>query len=154
MGNNNLCVIAGIGSIVVKMFDGVVRTLTDVTYISGLKNNLISIGTLSRQGYSYKSDNGTLKVYKGAMVVIKSVERDGLFVMQGNTDIGVVAVVASVEINSTILRHIRLGHISEQSLHVLSKQGLLRKDNVSKVELFEICILAKQDRTSFNIRTY
>ena len=85
MGYNNSCDISGIGSITVKIFDGVVRTLTDVRCIPGLKRNLISVRTLSRKCYSYKGENGTLKVCKGTMVVIKDVERDGLFFMLGIT---------------------------------------------------------------------
>ena len=105
MGDNNSCDIAGIGSIAVKMFDGVVRTLTDVRYIPGLKRNLISIGTLSRQGYSYKGDTGTLKICKGATVVIKGVEKDGLFIKLGSTYMGVATVVAGANIDNTSQWH-------------------------------------------------
>ena len=33
-----------------KMFDGMVRTLTDVRYVPDLKKNLISLGTFDKSG--------------------------------------------------------------------------------------------------------
>ena len=35
------------------MFDGIVRTLTNVKYISELEKNLVSLGYLERSGYSF-----------------------------------------------------------------------------------------------------
>ena len=46
MGNNTTCKVVGAGSVKMKMFDGMVRTLTDVRYVPSLKKNLISLGTL------------------------------------------------------------------------------------------------------------
>jgi hypothetical protein len=46
MGNNVSCKTDGIGSIKIKMFDGVVRTLIEVRHVPELKKNLISLGVL------------------------------------------------------------------------------------------------------------
>jgi hypothetical protein len=70
MGNDATCTIIGIGTIKIKMSDGVVRTLENVRYILDMRKNLISLGTLDSKGYSYKSENGIMKVSKGSMVVI------------------------------------------------------------------------------------
>ena len=40
MGNNATCKVVGVGSIHIKMFDGMVRTLFDVKHVPGLKKNL------------------------------------------------------------------------------------------------------------------
>jgi hypothetical protein len=45
MGNNVACKIIGIGTIKIRMHDGIVRTLTNVRHIPDLKKNLISLGT-------------------------------------------------------------------------------------------------------------
>ena len=50
MGNNATCKVVGVGSIQMKMFDGMVRTLSDVRHVLGLKKNLISLGTLDKNG--------------------------------------------------------------------------------------------------------
>ena len=50
MGNNASCRIAGIGTVRIKMFDGVVRTLGDVRHVLDMKRNLISLSTLDSKG--------------------------------------------------------------------------------------------------------
>ena len=50
MGNNVSCRIAGIGTVRIKMFDGVVRTLGDVRHVPDMKKNLISSSTLDSKG--------------------------------------------------------------------------------------------------------
>ena len=72
IGNNHACKIAGVGTIKVKMHDGVVRTLIDVRHILDLKRNLISfLSILDTNGYRYTGGGGVLKVVKGFLVVMK-----------------------------------------------------------------------------------
>ena len=61
MGNDASCKVAGIGNIRIKMFDGVVRTLCDVRHVLDLQKNLISLGTLDYNEFSYKSISGVMK---------------------------------------------------------------------------------------------
>ena len=42
MGNNVTCKTVGIGSMRIKMYDGIVRTLTDVRHVLELRKKLIS----------------------------------------------------------------------------------------------------------------
>ena len=51
------------------MFDGVVRTVTRVRHMPGLKRNLISLGTFDTRGYRYSSQGGALNVSKGVVLV-------------------------------------------------------------------------------------
>ena len=46
LGNDHACRIKGTCSIYIRMFDGVVRKLTEVRYVSGMKRNLLSLGVL------------------------------------------------------------------------------------------------------------
>uniref|UniRef100_A0A2N9ELY1 CCHC-type domain-containing protein n=1 Tax=Fagus sylvatica TaxID=28930 RepID=A0A2N9ELY1_FAGSY len=73
MGNDAACTIIGMGTIKIKMSDGVVRTLEEVRHIPDMRKNLISLGTLDSKGYSYKSENGIMKVSKGAMIVMTDI---------------------------------------------------------------------------------
>ncbi|VFQ72130.1 unnamed protein product [Cuscuta campestris] len=50
MANGARSKIAGVGTVQVRMFDGVVRTLTGVKHVPGLKGNLISLGALDSEG--------------------------------------------------------------------------------------------------------
>ena len=65
MSNDASCTIIGIETIKIKIFDGVVRALKEVRHVLDVKKNLISVGTLNSKRYSYKSENGIMKVSKG-----------------------------------------------------------------------------------------
>ena len=51
MGNNSLCKLIGLGTIRLKMFDGVIN---EVRHVSDLKRNLISLGILDQMGCTIK----------------------------------------------------------------------------------------------------
>ena len=70
MGDDSPCQIIGIGSIQIKMHDGIVRTLTDVRHIPNMRKNLISLSTLDGKGYKYSGGDGVLKVSKGSLIFV------------------------------------------------------------------------------------
>lgn len=70
---NKLYKIMGIGSVRRKMCDGVEWVLQNVMYISELKMNLISLGTLDINWYMYKAEGGVLRVIRGYFVIMKCV---------------------------------------------------------------------------------
>ena len=122
MGNDEACKVVGIDTIRIKMYDGFIRTLTDVRHVPKLKKNLISLGTLDSNGCTYKAEGGVLRISKGALVVMKGKKINGLYTLQGSTVIGVVVVSTSKSIiETTRLFHIRLGHMSEKGSTILSK---------------------------------
>nr|GEY18995.1 hypothetical protein [Tanacetum cinerariifolium] len=119
MGNDSPCKVVGIGTIQIKMHDGVIRILTDVHHVPDLKKNSISLGVLDSKG---------------------------------ETIIGSVSVSCLEKSSSdlTMLWHMRLGHMSEKSMVILSKQGLLDNHKVASLEFCEHCVIEKQKRVSFS----
>jgi hypothetical protein len=87
MGNGIPCKIVGVGSIRIRMFDGIVRELTDVRYVPELKSNLISLGVLDSCGYKYTGQGGALTLSKGSLVVMKATKVDNLYKMEGSTEV-------------------------------------------------------------------
>ncbi|KAK2971434.1 hypothetical protein RJ640_028472 [Escallonia rubra] len=69
--NDVVCRVMGIGTIKIKMFEGIVRTLGDVRYIPDVKKILISLGTLDSIDYNISLKGRVNKVSKGAMVIMK-----------------------------------------------------------------------------------
>ena len=122
------CKIVGVGTIRIKMFDRIVRTLGNVKHIPNLKMNLISLSTLDSKGYKYTGEDGALKVRKCALIVMKGQKRTiNLFVFQGTTvtsDV-VFAFKSMTYADVTKLWHMRLGHMSENGITELSREGLL-----------------------------
>jgi hypothetical protein len=95
MGNDTVCNIEGIGTVKIKMHDGIVRTLGDVRFIPDLRKNLISLGILERNGYSYSAFGGKLKVTRGSLVVMRADRMpNNLYKLSGVTVTGATAISA------------------------------------------------------------
>lgn len=62
MGNHASCKVVGIGTIRIKMFDGVVENVGWCEDVPNLRKNLVSHSTLDSNGYSYNSEGGVLKL--------------------------------------------------------------------------------------------
>ncbi|KAG8491577.1 hypothetical protein CXB51_014857 [Gossypium anomalum] len=152
MGNNVSCKIAGVGIIKVKMFDGVVRTLSDVRHVPELKRNLISLSTLDSKGYIYTAESTVLKISKGSLVVMKGQRKTAkLYVLQGSTVTGDATVTSSSlsDDDITKLWHMRLGHMSENGMVELGKRRLLDGQGICKLNFCEHCVFGKQKRVRF-----
>ena len=70
IGNDKVCAIAGKEQTKIHMHDGVVQALCDARYVSELKKNLISVGTLHANGINCKTDGDCFRVGKGALIVM------------------------------------------------------------------------------------
>ncbi|KAK3000052.1 hypothetical protein RJ639_022601 [Escallonia herrerae] len=126
MGNYITGKVVGIGSIEIRMHDGIVRTLTDVRHVPELRKNLISLGTLESNGCSYRDAGGVMRTMKGALVVMKGLKQNSLYLLQGSIVTRAAAIPSSSDIvsDTTKVWHMRLGHTSERGMDVLSKQGV------------------------------
>ncbi|GAV82842.1 gag_pre-integrs domain-containing protein [Cephalotus follicularis] len=134
------------------MFDGVIRTL-EAWHVQGLKKNLIPLGVLDSHGCKFSGENGIIKVLRGAPVIMKGKKIDGLYELQGNTVLGTAAVASSSgdkDADTTRLWHMRLGHMSEIWLQILSKKGLLTGVKSGKLDFCEHCVYGKQCRVKFS----
>lgn len=168
MGNNTPCKVIGIGTIKIKTHDGAVRTMNDVRHVPDLKRNLISLGTLESLGCKYIAEAGVLRIIKGSLIVMKANRSAGsLYIVQGSTVTGTAAVSSTTSATSngpssvidslssnprndfTTLWHMRLGHLSEKGMQVLSKRGYFGKQGINKLEFCEHCIFGKKKRVSF-----
>uniref|UniRef100_A0A2N9HUM1 Integrase catalytic domain-containing protein n=1 Tax=Fagus sylvatica TaxID=28930 RepID=A0A2N9HUM1_FAGSY len=155
MGNDASCKVIGIGTIKIKMFDNVVRTLGEVRHVPEMKKNLISLGTLDSKGYSYKSEHGIMNVSKGAMVVMRGQRiNDNIYKLLGSTILGGVAIVFESEDDDTLLWHMRLGHMNEHGMRELHKRNLLVGIRSCKLDFCKYCVMGKQCRVRFKTATH
>ncbi|KAL8144033.1 hypothetical protein V2J09_017065 [Rumex salicifolius] len=86
MGNNNSCSTVGIGSILLKPHDGMVRELKDVRCVPSMKKSMISLGMLESKGYRLDGQNGVMKVITRDMVVMKGTRHHNLYYFNGSID--------------------------------------------------------------------
>ena len=71
MDNEASCPILGVGDVKFIMFNGVVRTLTEVLYVPGMNRNLISLSILDKEGFRCIGEGRVLKVGKGPNLFLK-----------------------------------------------------------------------------------
>ena len=90
MGDHYPCKVEGIGTVRVKMFDGMIWKLKEVRNVPQLKRNLISVGALKTLGLVVSIRDDILKMTKGSLVVLKGVRRNILYYLKGSTVTGQV----------------------------------------------------------------
>ena len=134
MGNNAPCKTVGIGSIQIKMHDGIVRTLTNVHHVPKLKKNLISMRAMDSKGFNFNVEGGVMQIKgKGKSDVMQGTKQGNLYILQGSTvtdSASTISQAGSPASNDNSLWHTRLGHTSENGLKILRKQGLLGNHKV------------------------
>ncbi|KAK2990880.1 hypothetical protein RJ640_007601 [Escallonia rubra] len=152
IGNDVSYKVVGISSISIRMYDGIVRTLTNVRHVPELRKTLISLGTLDSNGCSYRATGGVISIMKGALVVMKGLKPNSLYLLQGSTVTGAAAAASSSDIDSDTIKlwHMRLGHMSERGMDVLSKQSLLGSKKIGKLDFCEHCVFGKHCRIKFS----
>ncbi|KAL4351605.1 hypothetical protein GQ457_06G013870 [Hibiscus cannabinus] len=131
--------IVDIGEVRIKMYDGTVRTLCDVRHIPNLKMNLISLGTLHKNGFIPKAneDRGTIRIVKGALIVTKAkITTWNIYKLLGSIVVGGANYVESCD-GDTKLWHMRLGHLSESGMVALHKRNLLHGVKSCKLNFYD-----------------
>jgi len=121
MRNDAACQIIGISTVQIRMFDDVVRDLTDVRYVPQIKKNIISVGAVESKGLKVTLKNEILKVTKGSLVVMKGIRDKNLYYLKGSIVTGSLTTSIVSDVDATQLWYIRLGHTSEKSMHALAK---------------------------------
>ncbi|KAG6672836.1 hypothetical protein I3842_16G079000 [Carya illinoinensis] len=79
MGNDMTCEIIRIGAINIKMYNGIVRTLSNLRHIPSLKKTLISLGTLNSFNYQYTAEGEVIRVYMGSLFIMQGNKIDGMY---------------------------------------------------------------------------
>ncbi|KAE8673805.1 hypothetical protein F3Y22_tig00111772pilonHSYRG00229 [Hibiscus syriacus] len=151
LGDDRCCNIIGIGDVRIKMYDGSVRTLSGVRHIPVLKKNLISLGTLHKNGFIPKADEDreTIRIVKGALTVMKGKMTAGnIYILLGSTVVGEVHFIESCD-DTTKLWHMSLALLSERGMAELHKRNLLHGVKSSKLDFCKYCVLGKQTKVRF-----
>ena len=119
LGNNKPCIVQGMGSIRLKMFNGQETLLIGVRYVPKLKRNLISINMFDTLAYTTQIEHGMMKIFKDSVMIAKGIKMNGLYILDGSTIIAQVVVASQNQHDKTNLWHMRLGRVSEKGLLVV-----------------------------------
>jgi hypothetical protein len=140
MGNSNLYKVVGVDTIIIKFHDGKIQRLTGVRHIPDLSKNLSEVIRVFK-GCKFQSESGVIRVFKGALTIMKRKKVETLYFLQGSTVIGSTAIVNSGPISDDV---IKLWHMSERGMTILSKRGLLCGQCTSSLEFVNIVYLASK----------
>ena len=78
----------------IKMYDDIVKTLSNVRHVPDIKKKLISSRVLDLNGYKFTGENGVLKVSKGALVVMKLEKVENLYRLKGSTQVSEATILS------------------------------------------------------------
>jgi len=83
MSDDRQCNMEGIGTVQIKMFDGMIRELKEVRCVPQLKKNLISVGALKILSLEVSIKYGVLKMIKGLMVGSEGCPQEQSLLLEG-----------------------------------------------------------------------
>ena len=106
--------IASIGTVKIKIFDSMIRTIEEVRHVKDLKKNLLSLGQIDSHRCKTQVENKIMKIVKGALVLMKEKKIGAnLFILKEETLQEADVCIASNGEESTMIWHLKLGHMSE-----------------------------------------
>ncbi|GJV45587.1 gag-pol polyprotein [Tanacetum coccineum] len=150
--NDHELKIIGIGSIMVKMHDGTVRTIQDVRHVEGLKKNLLSLGQLDDLGCKVEIQSKIVKIIKVTLVLMRGEKvAANLYQLKGEIMEEAEASVAShsPSYRVAVTWHQKLGHMSEQGMNIHVERKLLTGLIKVSLPFYEHCVISKQHRLKF-----
>ena len=134
--------IAGIGSIKVKIDDGMIHTILDIQHVKGLKKNLLSMGQLDDLRYEFHAKRGIMKVIRETLVVMKAEKIDAnLHMLHERTYQEAKTYITKFREELKIMWHHKLSHMSKNGLKILSKQELLFGLKFVSLPFCEHCVI-------------
>ena len=96
-------------------------------------------------------ENGIIKIAEGALILLKAEKIEtNLFILKRKTLQEVDACVASNEEESVMMWHLKLGHMSEQDLKIISERKLLIGLKSVNLPFREHYVISKQHSLKFS----
>jgi len=74
MRDDHTCWLVGKGTVHIKMYDGTMRELKNMRYITRMMKNLISVGNLEADGLRRTLGEGVPKMSSGSLVVLRALD--------------------------------------------------------------------------------
>ncbi|GJW39076.1 zinc finger, CCHC-type containing protein [Tanacetum coccineum] len=116
---------------------GLVIVLNNCHYAPSITRGVISVSRLYEDGFINRFVNNTIQVSRNNMVYFSAIPRDGIFeidLSNSYTNENSIYTVsnkrAKLDLDSALLWHCRLGHISKKRIEKLQHDGLLNSTDL------------------------
>ncbi|GKE27124.1 retrotransposon protein, putative, ty1-copia subclass [Tanacetum coccineum] len=144
MGNGQREAIKAIGVFYLCLPSRLEIVLNNCHYAPSITRGLIYVSRLYKDGFINHFVNNTIQVSRNNMVYFSAIQRDGIFEIDLSNsyanDSSIYAISnkgAKLDLDSALLWHCRLGHISKKCIEKLQHDGLLNSTNL---RAFEKCV--------------
>ncbi|GJS39878.1 zinc finger, CCHC-type containing protein [Tanacetum coccineum] len=118
--------------------------LNNCHYAPSITRGVISVSRLYEDGFINRFVNNTIQVSRNNMVYFSAIPRDGIFEIDLSNSYANESSIytvsnkrAKLDLDSALLWHCRLGHISKKRIEKLQHDGLL---NSTDLRAFEKCV--------------
>ena len=151
VGNGARVAALAVGTYVLTLPTGLVLELDNCYYVPSITKNIISISCLDKIGFSFIIKDNCCSIYLNDMFYGIAQLINGLYVL--NLDMPIYNIntkrVKSNDSNPTYLWHCRLGHINENRISKLHKDGILDSFDFESYETCESCLMGKMTKAPF-----
>ncbi|GJR95439.1 retrotransposon protein, putative, ty1-copia subclass [Tanacetum coccineum] len=156
VGNDQRAAVKAIGSYHLCLPGGLVIVLNNCHYAPSITRGIILVSRLYDDGYVNRFVDTAILVSRNNLVYFSVVPRDGIFeidLSNSNTIDNSMYVVsnkrAKLNLDSALLWHCRLGHISKKRIEKLQHDGLLNSTDLRAFEKCVSCMSGKMARKPY-----
>ncbi|GJS23016.1 retrotransposon protein, putative, ty1-copia subclass [Tanacetum coccineum] len=156
VGNGQSAAVEAIRSYHLCLLGGLVIVLNNCHYAPFITRGIILVSRLYDDGYVNRFVDNTISVSRNNIVYFSVIPRDGIFeidLSNSNTNDSSMYVVsnkrAKLNLDSALLWHCRLGHISKKRIEKLQLDGLLNSTNLRAFERCVLCMYGKMERKPY-----
>ncbi|GJS92644.1 retrotransposon protein, putative, ty1-copia subclass [Tanacetum coccineum] len=156
VGNGQRKAIEAIGVFHLCLPSGLEIVLNNFQYAPSIIRGVISVSRLYEDGFVNCFVNNTIQVSRNNMVYFSAIPRDGNFeidLSNSYTNDSSMYVVsnkrAKLDLDSALLWHCRLGHISKKRIKKLQHDRLLNSTNLRAFEKCVSCMSGKMEKKPY-----
>ena len=155
-GEGNTVLAEAVGDVYLYFDEHRYILLKDCFYVPSFKRNLISVSCLINDGFSVVF-NKSISIRKNNSLICNGWMENNLYFVQPkmysllNTEVENKKIKTSHN-SEAYLWHLRLGHINQERITRLVKDGLLSSLNEVQLPLCESCLEGKMTKRSFNTK--
>ncbi|GKA85347.1 retrotransposon protein, putative, ty1-copia subclass [Tanacetum coccineum] len=158
VGDGHRAIVEAIGEFHLCLPSGLVLILYNCHYAPSITRVIISVSHLYKDGFINRFENdNSIFVSRNNLIYFNAIPRDDIYeivLSSSNTyDSSMYAVSnkrAKLNLDSALLWHCRLGHISKKRIEKLQHDGLLDSTNIKSFEKCVSCMSRKMARKPYS----
>nr|GFC94164.1 retrotransposon protein, putative, Ty1-copia subclass [Tanacetum cinerariifolium] len=148
--------VEAIGAFYLCLPNGLEIVLNNCHYAPSISRGVISVSHLYEDGFVNRFVDNTIQVSRNNVVYFCDIPRDGIFEIDLSNSLTNESFVydvsnkrAKLDLNSALLWHCRLGHISKKRIEKLQHEGLLNSSDITAFEKCVSCMSGKMARKPY-----